>query len=63
VLPVEKVYRIRTVEEDQQAVTPVGVPAQTLSSGTEGEADASSTICKSLTRCIARLTDLAYPQG
>lgn len=27
VLPVEKVYRIRTGEEDQSAVTPVGVPA------------------------------------
>jgi nitrogen regulatory protein P-II 1 len=26
VLPVEKVYRIRTGEEDQAAVTPVGVP-------------------------------------
>jgi nitrogen regulatory protein P-II 1 len=26
VLPVEKVYRIRTREEDQAAVTPVGVP-------------------------------------
>jgi nitrogen regulatory protein P-II 1 len=26
VLPVEKIYRIRTGEEDQQAVTPVGVP-------------------------------------
>jgi nitrogen regulatory protein P-II 1 len=30
VLPVEKVYRIRTGEEDQQAVTPVGVPAHTV---------------------------------
>jgi len=27
VLPVDKVYRIRTGEEDQAAVTPVGVPA------------------------------------
>jgi nitrogen regulatory protein P-II 1 len=27
VLPVEKVYRIRTGEEDQAAVTPVSVPA------------------------------------
>jgi nitrogen regulatory protein P-II 1 len=27
VLPVEKIYRIRTGEEDQKAVTPVGVPA------------------------------------
>jgi nitrogen regulatory protein P-II 1 len=27
VLPVEKIYRIRTREEDQSAVTPVGVPA------------------------------------
>jgi nitrogen regulatory protein P-II 1 len=27
VLPVEKVYRIRTGEEDRAAVTPVGVPA------------------------------------
>lgn len=27
VLPVEKIYRIRTREEDQAAVTPVGVPA------------------------------------
>ena len=27
VLPVEKVYRIRTAEEDQAAVTPVGVEA------------------------------------
>ena len=26
VLPVEKIYRIRTGEEDQAAVTPVGVP-------------------------------------
>jgi nitrogen regulatory protein P-II 1 len=26
VLPVEKIYRIRTREEDQSAVTPVGVP-------------------------------------
>ena len=26
VLPVEKIYRIRTGEEDQQAVTPIGVP-------------------------------------
>jgi len=26
VLPVEKIYRIRTGEEDQSAVTPVGVP-------------------------------------
>jgi nitrogen regulatory protein P-II 1 len=26
VLPVEKVYRIRTAEEDRAAVTPVGVP-------------------------------------
>jgi nitrogen regulatory protein P-II 1 len=26
VLPVEKVYRIRTGEEDQRAVTPVGIP-------------------------------------
>jgi nitrogen regulatory protein P-II 1 len=26
VLPVEKIYRIRTREEDQAAVTPVGVP-------------------------------------
>jgi nitrogen regulatory protein P-II 1 len=30
VLPVEKVYRIRTGEEDQQAVTPVGVPVHPL---------------------------------
>jgi nitrogen regulatory protein P-II 1 len=30
VLPVEKVYRIRTGEEDQQAVTPVGVPAHAV---------------------------------
>jgi nitrogen regulatory protein P-II 1 len=28
VLPVEKVYRIRTGEEDQQAVTPVVVPVE-----------------------------------
>jgi nitrogen regulatory protein P-II 1 len=28
VLPVEKIYRIRTREEDQSAVTPVGVPTQ-----------------------------------
>jgi nitrogen regulatory protein P-II 1 len=27
VLPVERIYRIRTGEEDQAAVTPVGVPA------------------------------------
>ncbi len=27
VLPVEKIYRIRTREEDQAAVTPVGIPA------------------------------------
>jgi nitrogen regulatory protein P-II 1 len=27
VLPVEKIYRIRTGEEDRAAVTPVGVPA------------------------------------
>ncbi|HEX7084928.1 MAG TPA: P-II family nitrogen regulator [Vicinamibacterales bacterium] len=27
VLPVEKVYRIRTGEQDEAAVTPVGVPA------------------------------------
>ena len=27
VLPVEKIYRIRTGEEDQAAVTPVGVPS------------------------------------
>ena len=26
VLPVEKIYRIRTGEEDQAAVTPIGVP-------------------------------------
>lgn len=26
VLPVEKIYRIRTGEQDQQAVTPIGVP-------------------------------------
>jgi nitrogen regulatory protein P-II 1 len=26
VVPVEKIYRIRTGEEDQSAVTPVGVP-------------------------------------
>src|SRR5256885_2055374 len=26
VLPVEKVYRIRTAEEDRAAVTPVGIP-------------------------------------
>jgi nitrogen regulatory protein P-II 1 len=26
ILPVEKVYRIRTGEEDQAAVTPVGIP-------------------------------------
>ena len=30
VLPVEKIYRIRTGEEDQQAVTPVGVPTHPL---------------------------------
>jgi len=30
VLPVEKIYRIRTGEEDQQAVTPVGVPVHPL---------------------------------
>ena len=30
VLPVEKIYRIRTGEEDQQAVTPVGVPAHSV---------------------------------
>jgi len=30
VLPVEKIYRIRTGEEDQEAVTPVGVPAHAL---------------------------------
>ena len=41
VLPVEKVYRIRTGEEDQQAVTPVGVPAHTLSSGTEASSSTS----------------------
>ena len=29
VLPVERIYRIRTGEEDQAAVTPVGVPAHT----------------------------------
>jgi nitrogen regulatory protein P-II 1 len=29
VLPVEKIYRIRTGEEDQSAVTPIGVPAHT----------------------------------
>jgi nitrogen regulatory protein P-II 1 len=29
VLPVEKIYRIRTGEEDQSAVTPVGVPSHT----------------------------------
>jgi len=29
VLPVEKIYRIRTGEEDQSAVTPVGVPSRT----------------------------------
>ena len=29
VVPVEKIYRIRTREEDQAAVTPVGVPAHT----------------------------------
>jgi nitrogen regulatory protein P-II 1 len=28
VLPVEKIYRIRTGEEDQAAVTPVGVPTR-----------------------------------
>ena len=28
VLPVEKIYRIRTGEEDQAAVTPVGVPSR-----------------------------------
>jgi nitrogen regulatory protein P-II 1 len=27
VLPVEKIYRIRTAEEDRAAVTPVGIPA------------------------------------
>jgi len=27
VLPVEKIYRIRTREEDQAAVTPIGVPS------------------------------------
>jgi nitrogen regulatory protein P-II 1 len=27
VLPVEKIYRIRTAEEDQEAVTPVDTPA------------------------------------
>ena len=42
VLPVEKVYRIRTGEEDQQAVTPVGVPAHTPSSGTEASSSTSS---------------------
>ena len=31
VLPVEKVYRIRTGEEDQAAVTPVGVPTHSIS--------------------------------
>ena len=30
VLPVEKVYRIRTGEEDQAAVTPVGIPAHSI---------------------------------
>ena len=29
VLPVEKVYRIRTGEEDQAAVTPIGPPPET----------------------------------
>jgi len=29
VLPVEKIFRIRTGEEDQAAVTPVGVPTHT----------------------------------
>ena len=29
VVPVEKIYRIRTREEDQAAVTPVGVPTHT----------------------------------
>ena len=29
VLPVERIYRIRTGEEDQAAVTPVGVPTHT----------------------------------
>ena len=29
IVPVEKIYRIRTREEDQAAVTPVGVPAHT----------------------------------
>ena len=29
VLPVEKIFRIRTGEEDQAAVTPVGVPPHT----------------------------------
>jgi nitrogen regulatory protein P-II 1 len=28
VLPVEKIFRIRTGEEDQAAVTPVGVPVR-----------------------------------
>ena len=28
VLPVEKIYRIRTGEEDQSAVTPVGTPSR-----------------------------------
>lgn len=30
VLPVEKIYRIRTGEEDQAAVTPVGVPTHSI---------------------------------
>jgi hypothetical protein len=30
VLPVEKVYRIRTGEEDQSAVTPLPTPAESL---------------------------------
>jgi len=33
VLPVERIYRIRTGEEDQAAVTPVGVPAHPVSEG------------------------------
>ena len=33
VLPLEKVYRIRTGEEDRAAVTPVGVPADPVAAG------------------------------
>ena len=33
VLPVEKIWRIRTGEEDRAAVTPVGVPADPVAAG------------------------------